>query len=1295
MMGRWQVLLLALLIATGGPAGLISPVFSAGAANAQTLEVIGEDDAQVERVRFAWSGNVRYSAERFGDVLILRFSRPVTAPMGGAASVLGDFVTDVRPGGDRGSVFIRMSGNHRWRVRREGNAVVAEVYGATGPEPPVQAASTASAAPATTPPPTVPSLGVRTGRHAEYDRIVFDWTAPVNYTIETVDGGRQVIFDREVRIDDAAVQRRLPTRLSGFRSRSDSGRTVVTVPVPDGSDLRVFKSGPKVVADVTKGGGAPAQQASAAPTPAPAAATAPVSTPAPAPATAPAAPPQPAVPAAAAPPQPAQPTPAVPQATATTTAVPVPAPAPQVPAPAAPAPSAAVPQQPTPIPPAAQPVQAPAASPATPVATAALPAPPTSPTGATVPLRVEDLASLPPARLDQATTPVPAAPATGAIPAAPATGTAAPPSATAPQAGQVVVPGATVGLPQAVPPPPGVTLDEAGSPVEDAALAGFNTLGTNAATANAPGLVARRSELIGARIDGPRLPVQSIVGETTSTLRFIWAEPAAAAVFKRGSAMWIAFDRPALFDLSAVDVSAPQIASPPVQIPAVGGSVLRIDVIPGMSARVRRDGSEWIVDLLPRPARPDVPLAVERQMVSPQGPRIFIPIQGVSPTILTSDPAVGDQLFIAAIAPLGRAIENDRRFVNFSILDSEQGIAVVPANDEIEIRVLPDGVAITKNGGLAISRPSAGEEEERIAIRTDGLPPGLAPGRIFDVASWRGPGELAFFETSQRLAHEIAETPGLARSRPRLELAQFNFAMGLGAEALGIIRLIEKDDPDLGQRPDVQAMKGSAQFMLGRFDEAAQTFSNTALDGFSEAELWRGATAAARGRWTKSVEHFARAGEIPGDYHRSFTTALALLAAEATVLSGDFRGAGRFLDVVAAGRPSISDQSRLEYLGGRVLYAAGEIDEALERWRRLVEGDDRWARVRARRSLIEHDLQQGNITRLEALEELKTLRFAWRGDSIEFELLRDLGRLFIGENQYVAGLSALRQAVTYFPNEPRARAVTQEMTDAFAEIFTGGTSDQMEAISALSLYDQFRELTPVGKRGDEIIQRLADRLVQVDLLDRAAILLERQVKFRLRGADKARVGARLAVIRLLDRQPKEAIAALDESVAPGLDAELARERRRLRSRAEFELGDPRTALRRLRNDRSRDADLIRADIFWRTQTWPQAASVLGRLVGDAGRDGRRLDDRTAQLVLNWTVALSLSENLSALAEVRQRFSVAMDATPFREAFRIISNRNDNDPSDFRTLVSRFDEISGFQAFLSSYRDKIKDAELPQ
>src|SRR5260370_29149388 len=84
----------------------------------------------------------------------------------------------------------------------------------------------------------------------------------------------------------------------------------------------------------------------------------------------------------------------------------------------------------------------------------------------------------------------------------------------------------------------------------------------------------------------------------------------------------------------------------------------------------------------------------------------------------------------------------------------------------------------------------------------------------------------------------------------------------------------------------------------------------------------------------------------------------------------------------------------------------------------------------------------------------------------------------------------------------------------------------MKPVDALAMFSEFRELTPIGRRGDEMIRRLADRLAAVDLLDQAAELLQYQIDKRLEGAARAQVAAKLAMVYLTNRKPDRAIAAL-------------------------------------------------------------------------------------------------------------------------------------------------------------------------
>ena len=164
------------------------------------------------------------------------------------------------------------------------------------------------------------------------------------------------------------------------------------------------------------------------------------------------------------------------------------------------------------------------------------------------------------------------------------------------------------------------------------------------------------------------------------------------------------------------------------QLPIEGASVLVARIAPGISPTVWRKGESWVVDLSPRVQRPDVDLKLVTQQTSPQGPRVFVLADGIGEFIETYDPIVGDRLFIVPLTPLSRGIEVPRRFAQFEILKSAQGLVVRPLIDELEIRVMPDGVAITASEfkGLEVSkRQLTNSPQASGRAELDGLPAGL------------------------------------------------------------------------------------------------------------------------------------------------------------------------------------------------------------------------------------------------------------------------------------------------------------------------------------------------------------------------------------------------------------------------------------------------------------------------------------------------------------------------------------------------------------------------------------------
>lgn len=774
------------------------------------------------------------------------------------------------------------------------------------------------------------------------------------------------------------------------------------------------------------------------------------------------------------------------------------------------------------------------------------------------------------------------------------------------------------------------------------------------------------------------LTVQPVAAQAgrNQTIRLPFATMPSAALFQRGNQLYLVFDRPVTFDLSRLKrAGEPAQSADPLAISDAGA--LQFVLPANTSAQLDRDAAAWVLSLKPgQPSRrPDVPLAVSQSGSGDQG-MISIPaLRGAGP-ITVPDHDKGIPFLVVPLPDAGRGVEGDRSYAQFNLLASQQGIVVSPKADNVIVRVTPDQVVVS--GGLALSR-------------------GTAPGRsrIYDFARWNQP-DVDFVETRQALQRTAAEADPAQRPAALFELSQFLLARDHAIDAIGVIDLISANAPGLADDPSLRALRGAARVMREEGSAALADLSDPRLEGETEALMWRGAAAAETGDMAKADQLFRRVGVVPpAHYPNEMRWTLALLAGDAALRTGDYRRSRAILDQLANPDVPATIRARSELLRAKGYMAQNDRRSAAPILERLVVSDDRPTRVQAQRIKVEQQLADKTIPVPDAIDTLEKIRFAWSGGDLEYDTLKRLGDLYLQNGDVRSALERWRDATTYFPDRPDTEAIKAKMVDAFSGLYSDDRFDSIPPLGALALYDDFRDLTPPGARGDLMIQRLADRLVAIDLLDRAAELLEHQVKNRLKGADKARVGARLAVVRLLDRKPQDALAALAMSEAEGATPEIVSERRRLKAQAQMESGDTAAAIATLEGDTSREADRLRADIYSKAQNWPLAAQVLTRLVGNPQQGD--FDVPRQRTVLNLAIARALSGDGDGLRQLRDQFGQRMDGTPNKQAFDLLTSGNNvlsgSAGADKTGLAIRFTELAEMQSAMSSYREKLRGGGL--
>ncbi len=820
----------------------------------------------------------------------------------------------------------------------------------------------------------------------------------------------------------------------------------------------------------------------------------------------------------------------------------------------------------------------------------------------------------------------------------------------------------------------------AAGPDDSARAAGPDTASANAAPRGAAPAPIRVTESAAqATLEFPPA--------TWQALRFAWREPTAAAVFQRGGWIWVVFDRPS--DQSTL-VSGRGDGGTIRQLPHDRATILRFVAAVGLDPVAERDGFAWIVRPTPSPATLAEPIAPEVETDTSEAVRLVLPAEGSGTPLAVSDPDIGDELMIVPLMPPGRGVAHAYDYPQFGLLQTAQGVVVVPRIDDLQVASSDEGITIARSDGLHVS-PVSEAVRDRARLRSS-----AHLTRVFDAASW--PDELSgdpFVDRERQLRQAVRVAPEADRHAALYDIARFYLAHGLAAECVGALAQIADERRDVQETSRFRLLRGACRMLMSRLHEAGIDLSDASLDGIDEGALWRAALEAVRGDPKAASAELLRTGSIALGYPFAMRAPLTRLAIEAALAAENENAANNYLDVLRSEPRGGTSRGHLAFLEGRLRALEGDHDGALAKWAEAEQSNDRSSRAEATFDRIRAQLERNQITAGDAVEALETLRYAWRGGAFEFNLLRQLARLYGDLGDHRRQLTTLRQAATGFSEHPQMAEVAAEMTAAFEKLYLGGGADALTPLSAIALFDEFRELTPAGNKGNEMMRRLADRLVAVDLLDRAALLLEDQIRHRLQGTEQAKVGARLALVYLLDQKPEQTLKALEVSAAADMPADLIRQRRHLNARALADLQRFDEALLLLGDDDSVDADLIRADVFWKIRDWKQADHVLDRLALHAGaRPGQSLDDTQARYVLNRAVALTLGADEDGMTRLRQDHGRAMETSPYADAFRLIASARIESATDVRALIQTdVREAEGFQAFLAAYRDRLRQQNL--
>jgi tetratricopeptide (TPR) repeat protein len=733
-------------------------------------------------------------------------------------------------------------------------------------------------------------------------------------------------------------------------------------------------------------------------------------------------------------------------------------------------------------------------------------------------------------------------------------------------------------------------------------------------------------------------------------LSFPFANPAGAAVFRRGGSIWVVFDAPARLDISTLPRGLRQMAS----AEAFRGpdyAAIRIEAPPGTPFRADSAGATWNI-ILGRAASPDGSIIrVVRDEVG--GPAALKgAVAGATRVLRIPDPVVGDIMSVVTALGPSKGAPLRRQFAQITVLPSAQGLALESLVPDLAVTHDGDIVRIGRPDGLALSPLSVGSAPEDAGL--DAPRPALLPALI-DQTNWPRTGPEGFLARYNQLVAAAAQEAAGGKEAPtanRFALARFLVGSELSYEAIGVLNDLARQTPRVLDNPEFRGLRGISRVLAGRYAEAAADFSAPILASDPSASLWRAYVSAQLGQWTEVRNEFGAGAEAFNQFSPVWKSRFARAEGQAALALGDLEGTDRAIQLALEDRAGSAETLAVRLLQARLLEEQGAKDRAVRIYQAVATAPLEWLSTPAALSAARLRLDQGKITPVQAADEINALRFRWRGDGTELEVIRTLGGLYLSQGRYREALETLRSAGRSLPDLPEAVQLQSDLNQAFRALFIDGVADGLQPVQALALFLDFKELTPLGAEGDLMVRRLVGRLVNVDLLPQAAELLKYQTENRLEGAPKAQVATDLALIYLMDRKPEQALQAINSSRTTLLPPAMQMERRRVEARALIALNRPDDALELLEWDRTPEGEDLRNEIIWRKKNWPVAGAAFERSLGDRWRRPGALSAEEEGRLLRASIAYSLSGDDAGLARLRTRFSPFIENARNPDALRV-------------------------------------------
>lgn len=784
---------------------------------------------------------------------------------------------------------------------------------------------------------------------------------------------------------------------------------------------------------------------------------------------------------------------------------------------------------------------------------------------------------------------------------------------------------------------------------------------------------------------------QKIIPLQISTLSFSWNTPVALSVFKRGKYLWIVFNQYQKINIEELEKSAKGIIKDILQMPHGNATILRLEAVDEVYSEVRREGLLWVIDLYNKKTdRHNLPIKVSTNTSIPEKPYIQVDLPHTEDVFSFLDPEVGDMLMAITSTETGYAFLEGYKYPDFQFLPTSQGMAVNSDDYEIGIIRNPKGFMLqTLKHPLHLSE-NLDQLKYSAALLANSNSVNLSQELMVPII------KKTFSASEKFLKSQISIAPDFDKDKFRIELARFYLSYGLASNALGILRKIQASELENNKvlSPRLISLLGVASFLQGRYDDAFDYFNNPDLISSPEIAVWRilSDTDNKQDLSFEIIKSFPLLQTYPAEIRKS----LALSGISYALAKKNDTLAQNFLSMLnELPKGDENTAAAIEYYEAEKIRLQGYFRSALPKYKNVALSSSLKYSSLARFRIAEFNSQITSPSYAFTIKELEQMKFAWGEKNFKLNVLRKLVDLYLKTTNFYMTLKTLNNIALLAPEQKPA--IEQRMIQIMEEIYYYNNDNDFNSIKALALFDDFGYLIKRSVYQTAIIIKFADRLVAVDLIDRAYNLLHQYLQDNrqtLAKGEISAIGSRLALIDMFRNDEDSALRNLSETDYDDISETLLLQRKIIEAKAYVMQGFPEKALALLGDYTSKNAILLKSEIYWNAQDWDKASDMLHLLI-ESPEKGKPLSEEQIRYILDWLTALKQAGKETVIVRIKNTFKPYFDNTAYSSIFNILTDNLESDTISIRDIDKTINNIHAFSDFTRQYMKSLMSQDLTE